>query len=248
LPPLGVLDIVVDDIIEESVDEAVLPMSGAELAAGIAVVLESAAIEALESAAVLSVLLAAWWQPARAKPAMAVRTASVVTMGLRRAGVCEKDMQGLRLNSGKKPLARNPVPSAKLADEQLGEAVMARWAYAIGVGLGVTVMATATMGASATKPLLHISSHLAKAARVSVDGRAAVTAPGYGSVNTPVAAGKHSLKVTAPGGVSYTGALTLAPSSLLHWHGHDYWCVNLLKDQLEPYSHDECQEEVTDAG
>jgi hypothetical protein len=123
LPPLGVLDMVLEDIafediIEESVDEAALPMSGAELASGIAVVLESAAIVALESAAVLSVLLAAWWQPARARPAMAVRTVSVVTMGLRRARVFEKDMRELRLNSGKKPLARSPVPSAKLADEE----------------------------------------------------------------------------------------------------------------------------------
>jgi hypothetical protein len=96
LPPLGVLDIVLedialDDIIEESVDEAALPISGAELAAGIAVVLESAAVAALESVAVLSVLLAAWWQPASARPAMAVRTVRVVTMG---RGVFRKDMRG----------------------------------------------------------------------------------------------------------------------------------------------------------
>jgi hypothetical protein len=126
--------------------------------------------------------------------------------------------------------------------------MMARWTYAIAVGLGAAILAPAAMGASAAGPVLHISSHLAKASRVSVDGRPAVTAPGYGSVNTSVAAGKHSLKVTSPGGVAYTGSLTLAPPSLMHWHGRDYWCVNLLKDQLEPYSHDECQEEVTDAG
>ncbi len=120
MPPLGVLDMLFDDIMpddEEPIDEEVLPMSGAELAAGMAVVLESAAIMALESAAVLSVLLAAWWHPTRARPAMAVRTVSVVTMGMRR-GVFEKDMRWLRLNAGKKPLARSPVPSAKLADEQ----------------------------------------------------------------------------------------------------------------------------------
>jgi hypothetical protein len=126
--------------------------------------------------------------------------------------------------------------------------MMARWAYAIGIGLGAAILAPAAIGAVAAGPVLHISSHLAKTSRVSVDGHAAVSAPGYGSVNTPVTAGKHSLKVTGPGGVSYTGALTLMPSSLMHWHGRDYWCVNLLKDQLEPYSHDECQEEVTDAG
>lgn len=124
---------------------------------------------------------------------------------------------------------------------------MARWTYAIGVGLGLVILAPVAMGATAG-PVLHISSHLAKAARVSVDGRPAVTAPGYGSVETPAAAGPHKLKVTAPGGVAYTGALTLKPGTLMHWHGRDYWCVNLLKDQLEPYSHDECQEEVTDAG
>ena len=123
--------------------------------------------------------------------------------------------------------------------------MMIRWAYAGIAVLGAAIMAPAAMAAG---PVLHISSHLAKASRVSVDGRPAVSAPGYGSVNTPVAAGKHSLKVTSPGGVAYSGALTLAPSSLMHWHGRDYWCVNLLKDQLEPYSHDECQEEVTDAG
>jgi hypothetical protein len=125
---------------------------------------------------------------------------------------------------------------------------MARWTCAIGVGLGVAILAPAAMAASAAGPVLHISSHLAKAARVSIDGRAAVSAPGYGAVNRPVGAGKHSLTVTSPGGVSYTGALTLTTSSLMHWHGRDYWCVNLLKDRLEPYTHDECQEEVTDAG
>jgi hypothetical protein len=113
--------------------------------------------------------------------------------------------------------------------------------------LGVAFTAPAAFGASAG-PVLHISSHLARNARVSVDGRPAVTAPGEGEVETPIAAGKHSLKVTAPGGVAYTGSLTVAPGSLLHWHGRSFWCVNLLKDQLEPYTHDECEEEVTDAG
>jgi hypothetical protein len=56
---LDIVDIAPDDMVEESVDEAAAPMSGAELAGGIAVVLESAAKAALESAAALSVLLAA---------------------------------------------------------------------------------------------------------------------------------------------------------------------------------------------
>ena len=124
---------------------------------------------------------------------------------------------------------------------------MVRWAYAGMAILGVAFTAPAAFGASAG-PVLHISSHLARNARVSVDGRPAVTAPGEGEVETPIAAGKHSLKVTAPGGVAYTGSLTVAPGSLLHWHGRSFWCVNLLKDQLEPYTHDECEEEVTDAG
>jgi hypothetical protein len=89
LPPLGVLDIAFDDIIDESVDEAVLPMSGAELAAGMAVVLESAA--AVESAA--AALLAGCEQPARVKPAMAARIATVETIGVRRAAVFGKDMR-----------------------------------------------------------------------------------------------------------------------------------------------------------
>jgi len=101
LPPLGVLDIVLDDIIDESVDEAVLPMSGAELAAGVAVVLESAAIEALESAAVLSVLLAGCEHPARARPAMAARMATVEPIGARRAVSFEEGMRELRLNLAK---------------------------------------------------------------------------------------------------------------------------------------------------
>jgi len=124
---------------------------------------------------------------------------------------------------------------------------MVRWAYAGMAVLGVAFSASAAIGAPAG-PVLHISSHLAKNAKVSVDGRPTLTAPGEGEVETPIAAGKHSLKVTAPGGVSYTGLLTVAPGSLLHWHGRSFWCVNLLKDQLEPYSHDECEEEVTDAG
>jgi hypothetical protein len=112
LPPLGVLDSVFediepDDIIEVSVDEAALPMSGAELAAGMAVVLESAAEVALESARALSVLLAAWWQPARASPAMALSMANVWKIGPCRAWVFEADMRGLRELRRKTPGAES---------------------------------------------------------------------------------------------------------------------------------------------
>src|SRR5580692_7598501 len=92
-----------------------------------------------------------------------------------------------------------------------GEQVMVRWAYA-GMAVVGVALAPAAMAASAG-PVLHISSHLARNAHVSVDGRPVVIAPGYGEVETPIAAGKHSLKVTAPGGVNYTGSLTVAPGS-----------------------------------
>jgi hypothetical protein len=102
LPPLGVLDIVLDDIIDESVAEEVLPMSGEELAAGIAVVLESAAMEELESAAaVLSVLLAGCEHPARARPAMADRMTTVEPIGVRPVRDLKGDMRKLRLNLAK---------------------------------------------------------------------------------------------------------------------------------------------------
>jgi len=96
--------------------------------------------------------------------------------------------------------------------------------------------------------VLHISSHLPTPAKVSIDGRPAVTAPGEGSVVAPIAAGDHVLKVTSAGGVSYEGRLTLRAAQLMRWHGRGYWCVNLLNNQLEPYSREECEEDVTDAG
>jgi hypothetical protein len=101
LPPLGVFDIVLDDIIDESADEAVAPMSGVELAAGVAVVLESVASDAPESAAVLSVLLAGCEHPARARPAMAARMATVETIGVRRTVSFKEGMRELRLNLAK---------------------------------------------------------------------------------------------------------------------------------------------------
>lgn len=114
-------------------------------------------------------------------------------------------------------------------------------------GLAAVLGLVAVAQAAPHGPVLHISSHLPRAAKVSVDGRPAVTAPRYGSVETPVAAGDHLLAVTAPG-VAYRGRLHLQPGALMRWRGRAYWCVNLLKDALEPYTREECQEEVTDAG
>ncbi|MFI4934340.1 MAG: hypothetical protein ACHP7N_06955 [Caulobacterales bacterium] len=121
-------------------------------------------------------------------------------------------------------------------------------------GLKLIVVAALALAVAAPaagagpKLVLHISSHLPGAAKVSIDGAAAITAPGEGSVDAPIAAGVHSLEVTAAGGVAYQGKLELKTAQLMRWHGAGYWCVNLLDKALEPYSKDECQEEVTDAG
>ena len=96
--------------------------------------------------------------------------------------------------------------------------------------------------------LLHISSHLAENAKVSVDGGAPVTAPGYGSADAPITAGKHSLKITSPEGVSYTRELNLDPATLFVFRGKRYWCVNLLETALDRYSQEECQQDVSDRG
>ena len=129
--------------------------------------------------------------------------------------------------------------------------------------IGLSMMAAATialaMGPAQAKPrkpvhkpatatVLHISSHLAENAAVSVDGGKVVTAPGYGSTATSIVAGHHTLKVTSAEGVTYTGTLDLNAADLMTWKGKGYWCVNLLESALQPYSKDECQEDVTDAG
>jgi hypothetical protein len=112
-------------------------------------------------------------------------------------------------------------------------------------------------GATLAKPVhhaaggatvLHISSHLAENAKVSVDGGKAVTAPGYGATVVTLGAGHHVLKVISAEGATYQGILELKPGDLMTWHGKGYWCVNLLETSLQPYSKDECQEDVTDAG
>jgi hypothetical protein len=118
--------------------------------------------------------------------------------------------------------------------------------------LGLTALlgagASAALGGEMNRTVLHISSHLDKTARASLDGAPAVAAPGDGSVNVPTIAGHHVLKVTTSTGVVYSTPLNLAPATLMHWKGTGYWCVNLLDNSLEVYSKDDCQEEVTDAG
>lgn len=116
------------------------------------------------------------------------------------------------------------------------------------VGMLGMALAAPALPRTLAGQVLHISSHLAKDAQVSVDGLPAVVAPGYGSVNVPTAAGVHTLTVTSAGGVAYTGSLTLKPAAMMRWRDRGFWCVNLLKDAVEPYSKDECEEEVEDAG
>lgn len=115
----------------------------------------------------------------------------------------------------------------------------------------VAAAALTAFAANAAPPaptLLHISSHLAHQARASLDGAAAVSVPGYGSTNVPVAAGTHALKITTSAGATYATPLDLKVAALMRWHGKGYWCVNLLAHALEIYSTEDCEEEVTDAG
>lgn len=116
------------------------------------------------------------------------------------------------------------------------------------MGLAACAALAAQALAASTPTVLHVSSHLSKAAKVSLDGKAAIAAPGYGSTNTPVAAGHHVLRVVTAAGVSYQLGLELKPDQLMTWKGRGYWCVNLLERSLEVYSAEDCQEEVTDAG
>jgi hypothetical protein len=119
----------------------------------------------------------------------------------------------------------------------------------------IGLMALAVCAAAATQALaagvptvLHVSSHLPKAAKTSLDGKPAVSAPGDGSTNIPVAAGRHALKIVTAAGVTYQTTLDLKPAALMTWKGRGYWCVNLLERSLEVYSAEDCQDEVTDAG
>lgn len=117
--------------------------------------------------------------------------------------------------------------------------------------LGWAVAAVTAFAASAVTAeptVLHIASHLAKAAKASLDGGKAVVAPGEGSTVVAVTAGSHVLKVTTSTGVTYQTTLNLKPAALMHWKGKGYWCVNLLERSLEVYSTEDCEEDVTDAG
>jgi hypothetical protein len=113
--------------------------------------------------------------------------------------------------------------------------------------LGGLAMA-ATSGAATSPTWLHISSHLPKAAKASLDGAKPVVAPGEGSTVIAVAAGAHVLKVTTATGVTYQTTLDLKSAALMKWKGKGYWCVNLLQHSVEVYSTENCQEDVTDAG
>ena len=121
-------------------------------------------------------------------------------------------------------------------------------ATATGLALVLGLACAAAWAAPATPTVLHISSHLPKAAKVSLDGKPAISAPGYGSTNVPATAGRHVLRVTTPAGAAYAKTLDLQPQNLMTWKGRGYWCVNLLDHDLEVYSTENCEEEVTDAG
>lgn len=115
------------------------------------------------------------------------------------------------------------------------------------VGLVGALAAPAGMAAGAPT-LLHISSHLPKAAKASLDGGKPVTAPGEGSTVMAVTAGSHVLKVVTATGVTYQTTLDLKAAALMRWKGKGYWCVNLLEHSAEVYSTEDCEEDVTDAG
>ena len=117
--------------------------------------------------------------------------------------------------------------------------------------LGWTLAAAVAFAASAAMAeptVLHIASHLPKAAKASLDGGKAVTVPYEGSTVVPVTAGSHVLKVVTATGLSYQTTLNLKSAALLHWKGKGYWCVNLRENSLEVYSTEDFEEDVTDAG
>jgi hypothetical protein len=113
---------------------------------------------------------------------------------------------------------------------------------------GAALVLAASSLAAAAPTLLHVSSHLPKAAKVSLDGAAPVRAPGYGSTVIPVTAGHHVLKVTTATGVTYQQPLDLTAGQLFKWKGKGYWCVNLMERSFEVYSAENCNEDVADAG
>jgi hypothetical protein len=112
----------------------------------------------------------------------------------------------------------------------------------------ITGAMTAALPAAAATTVLHIDSHLPKAAKASLDGAKPVIAPSSAGVIIPVTAGTHVLRVTTAAGVTYQTTLDLKPAALMNWHGKGYWCVNLLETSLEVYSKEDCEEDVTDGG
>jgi hypothetical protein len=117
----------------------------------------------------------------------------------------------------------------------------------VGSIAAAAIALTASAAAAATT-LLHIDSHLPKAAKASLDGAKPVTAPGEGSVVVATGPGTHILKIRTAAGVTYQTTLNLKPAALMKWKGKGYWCVNLLDHSLEVYSTEDCEEDVTDAG
>ena len=122
-----------------------------------------------------------------------------------------------------------------------------RWTTGAWAAIGVMAAASASWAAGGTT-VLHIASHLPKAAKASLDGGKAVTVPGDGSAVVPVSAGSHVLKVTTSTGVTYQTTLNLKPAALMKWKAKGYWCVNLLEHSLDVYSAEDCEEDVEDAG
>ena len=122
-----------------------------------------------------------------------------------------------------------------------------RWITGGLLAAGALALASST-GAATAPTVLHIASHLPKAAKASLDGGKAVTVPYDGSTVVPVTAGSHVLKVITAAGVTYQTTLNLKSAALLHWKGKGYWCVNLLENSLEVYSTEDCEEDVEDAG
>ena len=120
-----------------------------------------------------------------------------------------------------------------------------RWMTGALAAIGVISAASASWAAAT---VLHIASHLPKAATASLDGGKPVTAPGDGATVVPVSAGSHVLKVTTSTGVTYQTTLDLKPAALMKWKGKGYWCVNSLDHSLEVYSTEDCEEDVVDAG
>jgi hypothetical protein len=122
--------------------------------------------------------------------------------------------------------------------------------------LGLTLALAAGADAKTHRPAkphapaytLHVSSHLAEDAQVTLDAGQPFKTPGYGSADTGATAGPHTLAVTSRDGVNYKGDLILDPAKVAVFQGKTYWCVNLLESELQPYSKDECLMEVSDRG